>query len=272
MQMKKLLSIISALILTVMLSVGCKKDKPVDTTVVDEPVPLTNFTAAKADSVDFLKYQFTNTSTNYKELLWQFGDDSTSVEKSPLHKYAFEGLYHVVLTSRNSQGLSSSREIILNVADPNFDRTKVGESYFATIGGTFTVSRDNGGGPNSNEGSLKVVDGDPNSKFFQSGFSGDLVMKYELKTPALAGAYTLVSGNDSPDRDPKTWILQGSEDGIKWINLHSRTGELFSGRAQRKLYHFNNNVLYKFYRLSIKANNGSRDFQMAEWTVNKKQP
>jgi hypothetical protein len=160
----------------------------------------------------------------------------------------------------------------LNVADPNFDRTKVGESYFATIGGTLTVSRDNGGGPNSNEGSLKVVDGDPNSKFFQSGFSGDLVLKYELKTAALAGAYTLISGNDSPDRDPKTWILQGSEDGIKWINLHSRTGELFSGRAQRKLYHFNNNVPYKFYRLSIKANNGSRDFQMAEWTVNKKQP
>jgi hypothetical protein len=272
MQMKKLFSIISAFILMVTLSVGCKKDKPVDTTVVEEPVPLTGFTVAKADSVDFLKYQFTNTSTNYKELLWQFGDDSTSIEKSPLHKYAFEGIYHVVLTSRNSQGLSSSREIILNVADPNFDRTKVGESYFATIGGTLTVSRDNGGGPNSNEGSLKVVDGDPNSKFFQSGFSGDLVLKYELKTAALAGAYTLISGNDSPDRDPKTWILQGSEDGIKWINLHSRTGELFSGRAQRKLYHFNNNVPYKFYRLSIKANNGSRDFQMAEWTVNKKQP
>ncbi len=272
MQMKKLLSITSALVLIIMMSAGCKKDKPIDKTVIDEPLPLTEFTAVKADSVDFLSYKFNNTSTNFKDLLWQFGDDSTSVEKSPVHKYTFEGLYHVVLTTRNSQGFSSSQEIILNVADPNFDRTKVGENYFITIGGTLTVSRDNGGGPNANEGSLKVVDGDPNTKFFQSGFSGDLVMKYELNTAALAGAYTITSAGDDDQRDPKTWLLQGSEDGIKWINLHSRTNELFSARNQRKLYHFNNNVPYKFFRLSIKANNGSRDFQMAEWTVNKKQP
>ena len=155
MKMNKLFNIIPAIMLVVMISVGCKKDKPVNNTEVEVPKPMAGFTVAKTDSADFLSYQFTSTSSNYEELLWQFGDDSTSVEKSPKHKYAFEGLYHVVLTSRNSQGYSASKEIILNVADPNFDRTKVGESYFATIGGTFTVSRDNGGGPNSNEGSLK---------------------------------------------------------------------------------------------------------------------
>ncbi|MDN5283957.1 MAG: hypothetical protein JWR38_231 [Mucilaginibacter sp.] len=270
--MKKLFGVIPVVILVTIISIGCKKDKPVEKPEVEEPKPTAAFTAARTDSVAFLSYKFVSTSTNYKELLWQFGDDSTSVEKSPLHKYAFDGIYHVVLTTRNSQGYSASKEIILNVVDPNFDPTKVGESYFATIGGTLTVSRDNGGGPNAGEGSLKVVDGNKDTKFFQSGFSGDLIMKYELKTAAVAGAYTLISANDSPDRDPKTWTLQGSEDGIRWINLHTRTGELFASRSLRKLYHFNNNVAYKFYRISIKANNGSRDFQLAEWTVNKKQP
>lgn len=255
-----------------LLFTGCKKDKPAPAPVPDEPRPIVGFTAARTDSVDFLSYQFTSTATNYKDILWQFGDDSTSTEKAPKHRYAFDGLYHVVLTARNSQGFSAAREIILNVADPNFDRTKVGESYFRTIGGTLTVSRDNGGGPNANEGSLKVVDGDPNTKFFQSGFSGDLVLKYELNTPAVAGAYTITSANDSPDRDPKGWTLQGSEDGIRWINLHSKSNEVFAKRFQRIIYHFNNNVAYKFYRLNIKVNNGARDFQMAEWTVNKKQP
>ena len=255
-----------------MLFTECKKDKQETQPEPDEPKPTAGFAVARTDSIDFLSYQFTSTSTNYKDILWQFGDDSTSAEKAPKHRYAFDGLYHVTLTARNSQGYSAAREIILNVADPNFDRTKVGVSYFASIGGTLTVSRDNGGGPTANEGSLKVVDGDPNTKFFQSGFSGDLVMKYELKTPAIAGAYTMTSANDSPDRDPKGWILQGSEDGIRWINLHSRNNEAFTNRLQRIIYHFNNNVAYKFYRISIKTNNGARDFQMAEWTVNKKQP
>jgi hypothetical protein len=270
--MKKILHIISVFSTAALLFAGCKKDKPVPQPEPDEPKPVVGFTATRTDSVDFLSYQFNSTAVNYKDILWQFGDDSTSTEKAPKHRYAFDGLYHVTLTARNSQGYSAAREIILNVADPNFDRSKVGESYFATIGGTLTVSRDNGGGPTSNEGSLKVVDGDPNTKFFQSGFSGDLVMKYELKTPAVAGAYTMTSANDSPDRDPKGWILQGSEDGIRWINLHSKNNEVFANRFQRILYHFNNNVAYKFYRISIKVNNGSRDFQMAEWTVNKKQP
>lgn len=270
--MKKALHIISVFSTVAMLFTGCKKDKPAPQPEPDEPKPIAGFTVARTDSVDFLSYQFNSTSINYKDILWQFGDDSTSAEKAPKHRYAFDGLYHVTLTARNSQGYSAAREIILNVADPNFDRTKVGESYFATIGGILTVSRDNGGGPTSNEGSLKVVDGDPNTKFFQSGFSGDLVMKYELNTPAVAGAYTMTSANDSPDRDPKGWILQGSEDGIRWINLHSKNNEVFANRFQRILYHFNNNVAYKFYRISIKTNNGSRDFQMAEWTVNKKQP
>lgn len=242
--------------------------------VAEEPKPTAGFTYTLPDTTSFLTYQFTNSSTNYKELLWQFGDDSTSIQESPLHSYRFPGKYRVVLSTKNSQGYWARKEILLNVVDPNFDATKVGDNYIKTIGGIFAVSRDNGGGPNGHEGSLKVIDEDKNTKFFQSGFAGDLWLQFKLDSPAVAGAYTLTSGNDSHDRDPRAWTFQGSEDSVKWVTLHTVNKMQWTPeeRLTRRIYHFDNFVAYKLYRINFKANNGSRDFQLADWTINKKQP
>lgn len=266
--------IVILVILSVAVFVQCKKDHKTPPPVPDEPKPTALFDYGLPDSAKFLIYQFTSSSTNYKQLLWQFGDDSSSTEVAPLHAYRFPGAYHVVLTTTNGQGYWAKKEVLLNVVDPTFDPTKVGENYIKTIGGTLSVSRDNGGGPNAGEGSLKVIDENPDTKFFQSGFAGDLWIKFEFNDPVVAGAYTMTSGNDSWDRDPKIWSLQGSTDNIKWITLHSvnktqwNTGE----RKKKILYFFDNYEAYKYYRLTIKGNNGSRDFQLSDWTVNKKQP
>ncbi len=272
--MMKFSKIIAASLLTVAVITGCQKEDKSVEIVPDQPRSVTGFEYSIPDSVQYQTVHFTSTSKDYKELLWQFGDDSTSVEESPVHKYVYDGTYRVTLTTRNAQGLASSKQILLKVYDPAFDPTKVGESYFATIGGKLTVSRDNGGGPNGGEGSLKVVDGSVDTKFLQSGFAGDLWMKFELDSAVAAGAYTLTSANDDPSRDPVSWVFQGSEDDIKWIDLDSRSGQTWNGaRKTRKIYHFNNNVVYKYYRIRIKTvGSGSRLFQLAEWTVNKKQP
>ncbi|GAA4306841.1 hypothetical protein GCM10023149_00250 [Mucilaginibacter gynuensis] len=274
--MKKLFSILSVLLLIAMITVQCKKDKKVVVQEPDEPKPTAGFEYVVPDSTKFLEYQFSSSSSNYKEILWQFGDDSTSVDTAPFHTYAFPGIYFVTLTTRNGQNYSASKQIRLNIVDPTFDATKVGPNYIKTVGGVFTVSRDNGGGPNSNEGSLKVIDEDRETKFFQSGFANDLVMKIALDTPKVAGAYTLTSANDSRDRDPSMWVFQGSEDDVRWIELHKVITPQWTDdqRKFRKIYHFNNKglVAYKYYRIRITRNNGSRDFQLADWTVNQKQP
>ena len=267
----------TSFILTVLstgLFIACSKDHKAPPPKPEEPKPTAAFTYSLPDSAKFLAYQFTSTSTNYKELLWQFGDDSSSNEVSPAHTYRFPGEYHVTLRTANGDGYWASKEVLLKLVDPNFDPTKVGENYIKTVGGTLSVSRDNGGGPNAGEGSLKVIDDDPNTKFFQSGFAGDLWIKFEFTTPVVAGAYSMVSGNDSWDRDPKSWSLQGSTDDIRWITLHSvnKTQWTTNERQKKILYFFDNFEAYKFYRLTIKANNGSRDFQLCDWTVNKKQP
>lgn len=272
---KKLFSILSLLILIVITTVKCKKDAEEIAPVVDEPKPTAGFDYAVASPTKFLEYQFTGTSTNYKTLLWQFGDDSTSVAVNPKHVYRFPGKYKVTLTTRNSQGYSAAKEVLLNIVDPNFDPTKIGENYMQTIGGIFSVNLEAGAGPNSDEGSKKLVDGDTKTKFLQAGFDGTQRCTFELATPQVVGAYTLTSGNDAEDRDPRYWILQGSIDGIQYTDLHTVTTCPWPAQGERnvtKRYYFDNFVAYKFYRLYIKANRGSRVFQLSEWTINKKQP
>jgi uncharacterized protein YjbI with pentapeptide repeats len=82
--------------------------------------------------------------------------------------------------------------------------------------------------------------------------------------------YVVVSADNSPDRDPKDWTLQGcsgsctvgSDSG--WVTLDTRTGETFpsrfqydTGREMPRMFSFTNGTAYSKYRLKITRNNGS---------------
>lgn len=71
----------------------------------------------EVNSSNFLEYSFTNISTSGASFTWDFGDGSTSTEKSPTHTYASEGTYNLVLTATNSAGSSMANETI-SVIDP----------------------------------------------------------------------------------------------------------------------------------------------------------
>jgi hypothetical protein len=64
---------------------------------------------------------FTNTSSNGTSFFWEFGDDKTSTEASPVHTYEQPGTYLVTLTATNECGTSSiTREIVISSA---YDRS-----------------------------------------------------------------------------------------------------------------------------------------------------
>jgi len=64
--------------------------------------------------------------------------------------------------------------------------------------------------------------------------------------------YALTSANDFPLRDPQDWCLLASNDGGKtWVTLDKRTGEIFSERHQRRVFHITNSVAFNLYRLQI---------------------
>lgn len=135
-----------------------------------------------------------------------------------------------------------------------------------TADGTLSVSKDNNDGPEDNEGSPKVVDGDSNTKFLNE-YSNDLWMQLTYEEPVLVRAYTLLSANDADTRDPRDWTFMGSQDGENWTNLDSRSGETFNERFLERRFDFENSTAYKYYRIAITANNGSSLFQLGEWRL-----
>lgn len=144
-------------------------------------------------------------------------------------------------------------------------------NLFKTIGGTFSTSRENSGGPNAIEASKFAFDGNPETKFLLGSFS-TAWLQFELNEAAAANSYTLTSANDFVERDPIDWNLQASNDGENWVTLDSRAGEIFEQRFQLRIFRFTNTVAYKFYRLNITRNRSGDAMQMADWSVNIETP
>ncbi|UJH92869.1 discoidin domain-containing protein [Antarcticibacterium sp. 1MA-6-2] len=135
-----------------------------------------------------------------------------------------------------------------------------------TEGAIITVNRENGGGPNAGEGSLKLIDNDFNNKYLTE-YGTDMWVQLELTEARAVDIYTLTSGNDAPERDAKAWTLEGSNDGTTWEVLDTRTDQSWSDRNQTKEFNVNNEERFKYYRLLITANNGSNLIQISEWRL-----
>jgi RHS repeat-associated protein len=122
-------------------------------------------------------------------------------------------------------------------------------------------------GENQAAGEVKenLNDGDAATKWLV--FSSTGWVGYWLSAPLAVVRYALTSANDFPERDPRDWQLQGSQDGQAWTTLDSRSGELFSARFQRKEYSFQNTTGYRSYRLNITRNNGGSIVQLADWEL-----
>ena len=132
---------------------------------------------------------------------------------------------------------------------------------------TITVSDDNSGGPNANEGSLKLIDNNINTKFLIFNYHSEFWVQQNFEDAQVVNRYTITSANDASGRDPKTWTLEGSNDGENWVELDSRSNQSFGSRYQTNEYIFENEVAYNYYRMNITENNGDGLFQCAEWRL-----
>lgn len=115
------------------------------------------------------------------------------------------------------------------------------------------------------EGLAKVVDNNPYSKYL--AWAPTTWIRYYLAGGAVATAYSITSANDAPERDPKNWVFQGSNDGTSWTDLQVQTNQLFITRFKKRTYVVPNTTSYKYYRLNITANNGAGITQLAELEI-----
>ena len=82
---------------------------------------------------------------------------------------------------------------------------------------------------------------------------------------AIACHYSLVSASDSPEKDPKSWVLSASNDGDTWVTIDEKSDQVFTQRGEKKDFALENKEQYLYYRLEITENAGADVTQIAEW-------
>ncbi|MBW7474700.1 discoidin domain-containing protein [Paenibacillus oenotherae] len=122
---------------------------------------------------------------------------------------------------------------------------------YTTIHPTVTASGENA----PNESKEKAVDGTSTTKWLTFQNSGWL--QFDYGTPVTIDGYAITAANDAEERDPKQWILKGSNDGIQWTDIDTKTNENFIKRHQRNHYLLSHNTAYQYYKLELQNNSGS---------------
>jgi len=110
-----------------------------------------------------------------------------------------------------------------------------------------------------------AFDDDTNTKFLSRNAS--VWIRIAFSEALVANQYSITSANDSPDRDPKAWRIEGSNNGTTWTALDTKANQTFDKRFQKKFYAFENTTAYQYYRLMITANNGGTLTQLADWLL-----
>ena len=101
---------------------GCQLTVTKEVTVQSAPRP--DFTFEAAASLDPLKLSFTNTSSaDAVAFTWNFGDGTSSGQRSPVHGYAAAGTYTVTLTARNAAGcpVTYAREVTVTAVFQGYE-------------------------------------------------------------------------------------------------------------------------------------------------------
>ena len=117
------------------------------------------------------------------------------------------------------------------------------------------------------EGRANAFDNNINTKWLD--FSGTSWIQYQFANNAayVITQYTITSANDTatyPGRAPKSWVLEGSNDGSSWTSLDIRTNQADTANFDTRTYDFSNTTAYKIYRLDCIVSNGDPIIQIAE--------
>jgi hypothetical protein len=149
---------------------------------------------------------------------------------------------------------------------------------------SWTPTVDNGS--NANENSQKLVDGNVDTKFLVGGSFGTIVWPlrctFIFLTPQKIKLYAIGNANDSPGRDPKSWTVEGSNDGgATWTKLDEQTmtknfydqntalGAKNDDQKYKKLFYYPiaNPAEYSVIRLNIFSNWGDGLLQFSEFQL-----
>ena len=95
-----------------------------------------------------------------------------------------------------------------------------------------------------------LIDGNHSSKFL--AFDKKATVIFKAAKAAALQKYHFVSANDEPKRDPKNWVVYGSNDKQEWVEIDSRANEAFTGRAELKAYELEGEqAAYQYFKFDL---------------------
>lgn len=120
----------------------------------------------------------------------------------------------------------------------------------------------------ASEGVSMLIDKSENSKYCNA-FYGSAWVGYQLPVPVKINAYSITSANDEEKRDPRSWTLDASVDGVNWDRIDARNDQKFLYRGATQFYACNKNRKeYTYFKLDIIENNSANLLvQLAEWQL-----
>ena len=93
-----------------------------------------------------------------------------------------------------------------------------------------------------------------------------VVWQFDAGQPGISPReYRLTSAEDVPARDPRSWKLEGSNDGVRWSMLDEcKDVPVFAKRHETRVYRIARPGVYRFFRFTFLPNPGVSHFQVAE--------
>jgi len=191
-------------------------------------------------------------------LLWTLDSETESTDAAPVMTYEPGTLNPFTLKLTTDKG---------SVVEVSKFATTEGVVTDVTNLVSLSVSGDNSGGANANEGSLKIIDNNLGTKLYM-GWPGSFWAQFAFPAAQTIKFYGIGTANDYGTRLAKDWTLQGSNDGINWEVIDTRTG-ISPGEVYGKMFYYAvaNPKPYVFYKWNVTANNGDGGWQLSEFRL-----
>lgn len=104
----------------------------------------------------------------------------------------------------------------------------------------------------------KALDNNPQTKWLSFSPAGTYYQfQFAGGVRHAVNGYTITSANDAQERDPYSWTLSGSNNGIDFVVIDTRTAQDFAGRHETRGYEFANNTAYEYYRFDFQTEWGA---------------
>jgi len=126
------------------------------------------------------------------------------------------------------------------------------------------LSSPSGHGPGDGKVIENTVDENPGTKWCVNNGNAPVSWQMQFPDPQTVKSYAFTSGDDVPQRDPRSWVLEGSADGKTWTEV-DRNGldQPFEKRHQTKTFEIARPALFRFFRFTF-APRPIGSFQVAE--------